>query len=216
MGPDLKGVVARRSVDWLKRWISDPDRLLAEKDPTAVALLHEYKMRMPNQHLASSDVAGLVTYLSGSTAAPAPQTASPVGLGDVAAGKALFTGTIRSKNGGAACIACHSVTGIDGLGGGTMGPDLTKAYTKLGSALIAWPTTMPVMRPIYVASPLTSQEKADLLAYLETEAAAQPSSQPGAWLVGWVGGSAFLLLLGAHLIWRRRLRDVRKALLNRR
>jgi len=215
VGPDLKDVGTRRSADWLTRWISDPDRVLEEKDPTAVALLHQYKMRMPNQHLTSSDVAALVTFLAGSIVAPAPQAAPPVWSGEVAAGKALFTGTVRSKNGGPACMACHSAAGVGVLGGGTMGPDLTKVYTKLGSALTAWPTTMPVMRPMYVAAPLASQEKADLVAFFRSEAAAQPGSPPGAWLFALVSGLAFVLLLGAHLIWRRRLRDVRKALLRR-
>ncbi len=216
LGPDLKGVGTRRSADWLTRWISDPGQLLAEKDATAVAILHEYKIRMPNQHLTSGDVAALVAYLTGSTAAPAPQAAAPVGAGDVTVGRALFTGTVRSRNGGAACIACHSAAGVGILGGGTMGPDLTKVYTKLGSSLIAWPTTMPVMRPIYEAAPLMDREQADLIAFFRSEAAAQPSSPPVAWLIGCVGALAFMMLLGAHLIWRARLRDVRKGLLNRR
>lgn len=215
-GPDLKGVGTRRSADWLKRWISNPDLVLAEKDPATVALVHQYKMRMPNQHLTDTEVAALVTYLESSPAAPGPAGAGPVALGDAAAGKALFTGAVRSKNGGASCIACHGVAGIGVLGGGTVGPDLTGAYTKLGAALIAWPTNMPVMRPIYVAAPLTDKEQADLLAFLKSEAAAQPTHPPATWLVGWVGGEALLLLLGAHLTWRRRLRDVRKALLRRR
>ena len=215
MGPDLKEVGARRSVDWLKRWISDPDKLLADKDPTAVAMLHEYKMRMPNQHLTDTEVAAVVTYLTSSIAAPAPAAASPIAPGDAAAGKALFTGTVGLRNGGAPCMACHSVAAIGALGGGTMGPDLSRAYTKLGAALIAWPTTMPVMRPIYAGAPLTDQEQADLLAFLKGEALAQRTFSPGAWLVGWASGGAFLLLLGAQLTWRRRLRDVRKALLRR-
>jgi len=215
VGPDLQGVAARRSANWLERWISDPDRLLAEKDPAAIALLHEYKMRMPNQHLTNTEVAALVTYLGESTAAPAPTTASPVALGNAAAGKALFTGAVRFRNGGAPCMACHGVAGIGALGGGTVGPDLTNAYTKLGAALIAWPTTMPVMRPIYVVAPLTDQEQADLLTFLKSAAPPQRTFSPAAGLVGWVGGGALLLLLGAHLTWRRRLRDVRKALLRR-
>ena len=136
-------------------------------------MLHEYKMRMPNQHLTDTEVAAVVTYLTSSIAAPAPAAASPIAPGDAAAGKALFTGTVGLRNGGAPCMACHSVAAIGALGGGTMGPDLSRAYTKLGAALIAWPTTMPVMRPIYAGAPLTDQEQADLLAFLKGEALAQ-------------------------------------------
>jgi hypothetical protein len=112
-------------------------------------------------------------------------------------------------------MACHGVAAIGALGGGTMGPDLTRVYTKLGAALIVWPTTMPAMRPIYAGAPLTNQEQADLLTFLKGEAAQQRTSLLGAWLVGLASVGAFLLLLGAHLTWRRRLRDVRKALLRR-
>lgn len=66
VGPDLAGVTRRRESAWLARYISQPDALLAAKDPTAVALFRQYKeIRMPNLKLGASDVADLVRFLDG-------------------------------------------------------------------------------------------------------------------------------------------------------
>lgn len=64
VGPDLRGVTGRRNSDWLARYIADPDKLLAQKDPTALALFEKYKqVRMPNLRLNSEDVDSLIDYL---------------------------------------------------------------------------------------------------------------------------------------------------------
>ena len=57
----------------------------------------------------------------------------------VAAGRALFLGTVRFQNGGPACSACHSVAGLAFAAGGTMGPDLTRVYSKMGPEGLAAP-----------------------------------------------------------------------------
>src|SRR5207247_4020711 len=41
MGPDLAGVTARRDRAWLVRYITAPDKMLAEGDPIATALFYE-------------------------------------------------------------------------------------------------------------------------------------------------------------------------------
>ena len=52
-----------------------PDRMLAEKDPVAVALFEKYKgARMPNVGLGPTDVSDIVTYLE-------KRSAAHVGLG---------------------------------------------------------------------------------------------------------------------------------------
>ena len=64
LGPDLKGVTNARSAAWLKRWIQEPDKVLAEKDPIATALFAKYnKMIMPNLKLADHDVENLLDYI---------------------------------------------------------------------------------------------------------------------------------------------------------
>ena len=62
--PDLLGVTQRRNSQWLTRWIAEPDKMLAEKDPLAMQLLEQYKnIPMPNMRLRRSDVADLVGFL---------------------------------------------------------------------------------------------------------------------------------------------------------
>jgi protein SCO1/2 len=64
VGPDLQGVTAVRDRAWLSRFIKTPDRMLAEKDPTALALMAKYKqLPMPNLSLGDGDVAALIAYL---------------------------------------------------------------------------------------------------------------------------------------------------------
>jgi protein SCO1/2 len=68
VGPDLAGVTARRSRNWLMHYISEPDALLAAGDPVATALYRQYKeVRMPNLKLGASDVADIVLFLEGVT-----------------------------------------------------------------------------------------------------------------------------------------------------
>jgi protein SCO1 len=70
VGPDLLGVTSRRERGWLRRYIAAPDKLLAEKDPIAVALFKEYEeARMPNEGLHEVDVATLIDYIEARTAA---------------------------------------------------------------------------------------------------------------------------------------------------
>lgn len=64
VGPDLLGVTARRDPVWLTRWIREPDRMLAEKDPQALALFAQYnQVRMPNLGLNQDDTQALLEFL---------------------------------------------------------------------------------------------------------------------------------------------------------
>lgn len=64
VGPDLRGVTTRRDRAWLTRFIATPDRVLAERDPLALALFAQYQeVRMPNLRLGDEDVAALLQYL---------------------------------------------------------------------------------------------------------------------------------------------------------
>ena len=65
IGPDLLGVTQRRSADWLRRYMLEPDKVLAEGDPIATRLFNKYRqVRMPNLRLGDEDVAVLVTYIA--------------------------------------------------------------------------------------------------------------------------------------------------------
>src|SRR5512140_286533 len=76
-GPDLKGVTARRDRAWVKRYLIEPDKMLAEGDRIATELFGKYRnVRMPNLDLRNDDVAALVTYIEGKSKALAGHHAS--------------------------------------------------------------------------------------------------------------------------------------------
>jgi cytochrome oxidase Cu insertion factor (SCO1/SenC/PrrC family) len=74
IGPDLEGVSKRRPKDWLARWIREPDRMLAEKDPVALAMYNQYnKIPMPNLKLEAKDIDRLITFIDEESALPLDQ-----------------------------------------------------------------------------------------------------------------------------------------------
>jgi protein SCO1 len=76
IGPDLLGVTSVRARAWLERFISTPDKVLAEKDPIATALFEKYnKVNMPNLRLMDVDLRNLIDFLDRQSAAPEKKTA---------------------------------------------------------------------------------------------------------------------------------------------
>jgi protein SCO1/2 len=70
VGPDLLGVTRVRDPRWLARMIQKPNELLAEKDPTAIALLKKYKnVQMPNVSVSSEELKFLLEYIEAETTA---------------------------------------------------------------------------------------------------------------------------------------------------
>lgn len=64
IGPDLAGVTARRDRHWLKRYLKEPEKVLAEGDPTATELFNKYRqVRMPNLRLGEEDIALLLSHI---------------------------------------------------------------------------------------------------------------------------------------------------------
>jgi len=64
VGPDLLGVAKRRERAWLTKFIVAPDKMLAQKDPTALALVTQYKgLQMPNLQISENDAGDLIAYL---------------------------------------------------------------------------------------------------------------------------------------------------------
>ncbi|HBY92431.1 MAG: cytochrome c [Ardenticatenaceae bacterium] len=228
VGPDLKEVTTRRDRDWLVRWISGPDRMLAQKDPIATQLLQENNgVPMPNLALTQAQVASLIAYLETQAqpgasaqpagAQPAAQPAANLLSGDALRGKALFTGVTRFQNGGPPCMACHSVAGIGALGGGALGPDLTPAFNKYGEAGLAnflATVPLPTMNAVWSRQPLAPQEQADLRVFLQ-QAVAQRSTQAVGQLALLAVAGAVVLLALAQLYWRRRLTAIRRPMVKR-
>lgn len=64
IGPDLLGVTKRRQKQWLINWLRSPDKMIANKDPIALALLKKYNnLPMPNLRLNQQEVMELITYM---------------------------------------------------------------------------------------------------------------------------------------------------------
>jgi protein SCO1 len=64
VGPDLRGVTARRERAWLSTYIQNPARLRALRDPAALALAEKYPaVRMPALGIAQNDAGDLIAYL---------------------------------------------------------------------------------------------------------------------------------------------------------
>jgi protein SCO1 len=63
-GPDLRGVTSRREHEWLKKFIMDPYKMRAQKDPLALALAAKYPgVLMPRLGITENDAADLLAYL---------------------------------------------------------------------------------------------------------------------------------------------------------
>ncbi len=67
VGPDLFGVVERRDPAWLTRWLIEPDKMLAEKDPIAIALKEKYQVVMPNLSLSPKNTENIIQYIANET-----------------------------------------------------------------------------------------------------------------------------------------------------
>src|SRR5689334_5108049 len=64
VGPDLLGVANVRDRAWLCRIITEPDKLIDEKDPIATALFEKYKqVRMARLGLPDADVNTLIEFM---------------------------------------------------------------------------------------------------------------------------------------------------------
>lgn len=63
MAPDLAGMTARRSADWLYKWLKQTNMML-ETDSTAIELWKEYNMqKMPQIKLSDDDINALIAFI---------------------------------------------------------------------------------------------------------------------------------------------------------
>ena len=149
-----------------------------------------------------------------------PVSADEITAGNIENGRDLFMGYAHFEHEGPPCMGCHSVGNNGILGGGAMGPNLTNVSTHRNDTEIIGimsntdPMTSPVMQPIYQDFPLTSQEQADLLAFMKASVGQSESNKEllviGISLVGFL---AAVVVLG--FVYRNRLRGVRRALVGK-
>jgi len=221
VGPDLKGITQQRDPQWLAGFIGEPDKVLASGDPIATSLRKQYhNISMPNLGLTQEQVAAIITYLnsqSGANSSSQPLTPKSLPAGDEARGLALFMGTAHFQNGGPPCMGCHNIGSNGLLGGGVMGPDLTDVSTRYGDpgleaalANIPW----PAMQPIFSDHPLTSQEQADLLAFMKASKGQHATNKEALILaISLAGLIAVVVFIG--IVYHRRLQGVRRPLVER-
>jgi mono/diheme cytochrome c family protein len=81
IAPDLLGVTRRRDHEWLVHMIQRPNQLLNQQDPIAVALLTQYKIRMPNLRVDDTERDYLIRYFEAQTAAHDKKAVSSNGRG---------------------------------------------------------------------------------------------------------------------------------------
>lgn len=227
-GPDLKDVTKRKDRVWLIEFMLEPAGKLDDKsDAYAQKILQEANnVRMSPIPGLTRDRAGkLLDLIEEESKKEKSQfqgmqlITRPFNDADRAMGRELFVGIATLENGGVACIACHSMHDMPALGGGRLGPDLTRIIDRLKNrktlgAWLAAPGT-PTMAPIFAKDhPLTAEEIHALSAYFV--ASAQQSESDAS-----VGRVSFLFLgllvatgmvFGLDVIWKRRFHAVRKPL----
>ena len=225
-GPDLKDVLLRKDRAWLSRYISDPQAMISSGDAYAAGLLQAARgVVMPRvagldkQRIeALLDLIAAESKLEKSQFAGLQISMDPFTPQDVERGRALFLGLAHLENGGPACLSCHSVGSLPWLGGGRLGPDLSKAFERLEGrkGLSAWlfaPATS-TMQPLFKNRALKGPEIHVLAAFLEQTskaAPAEPSPARVSFLLLGLGGAVVLLTI-FEFIWKFRFRDVRRPL----
>jgi len=138
---------------------------------------------------------------------------------DVPAGRRLFIGRARLSRGGPACINCHHVAGVGYLGGGRLGADLTNValkYKDVELASILKAPGFPLMSRVYGDRELTDEEVVKVFAFLRSvrRRTSDTVEADSAYLVGAAVGVVALFGL-TGLVWRGRLRGVRRNLLRK-
>ena len=231
VGPDLKGVTQRKDREWLLRFIQDPKGVLDSGDAYAKKVVAQsHGMVMPAvPGVDHGRAEGLLNFIDSQSGSAQPgsgsvkaATAQPVTTADISRGKELVVGNRALSNGGAPCVSCHTVHDLASLGGGRLGPDLTRSVERLGGSggMAAWleATPTPTMRAAYRDHALETNEIRELVAYFEW-AAKQDQAHPESsaqWpassflLIGIGGGLAALAVM--ELFWRNRFRGVRRSL----
>jgi|SRR5215467_3432162 len=228
-GPDLKDVTARRDRAWLVQFLQSPKAMIDSGDPYAAKLQQDARgVVMPNiagmtpqQAQALFDLIGAESKLPRSQFAGLQISDRPLTARDVEKGKLIFRGEQALSNGGPPCISCHTVKDLTLLGGGRLGPDLTRVYERLQGrkGLAAWLSSpaSPTMAPVFKEHAIQSDEILSLIALFEDSAKKggqdDTTSLLNFFLLGLGGMVVGLISLDA--LWKQRLRGVRRSLVHK-
>ena len=216
VGPDLAGISERRSEAWIIGWVQHSQRMVAAKDPDAVAIFAQFNgLLMPDMPFSDDQIRAMIAYTRESAAAgPAVSAQSSVvekaSEAQVLLGQALFQGNTRLANGGPTCNACHEVTNDAVIGGGMLARDLTTVISRLGEpgvrAILGGPP-FPAMQLAFAGRPLTNEEITALVGFFQRTDAEHALHQPRKYGVKMfaAGVTGAVVLLGlCSLLWTRR------------
>jgi len=225
-GPDLKGVTQRKDRQWLAQFIQAPQDMISRGDAYALKLQEEARgIVMPNiSGLDKDRIEALLSLIDAESKLEKSQFAGvqisdrPFTWDDVVQGRLIFTGERPLKNGGPPCLSCHTLRAAGGLGGGHLGPDLTKVYERLEGRknLAAWLTApaTPTMQPVFKKRAMRPEEILPLIALFEhTAKEGGPDDRVGALvflLLGLGGTGVALVIFGSA--WKWRFKTVRQSL----
>jgi mono/diheme cytochrome c family protein len=112
----------------------------------------------------------LLSPMSSGGLATAASPATVDTQGSASRGESLFTGKTHFRNRGAACVSCHSMAALAFPNQGTVGPNLTHAYSTFGPSGIETaiqPPYVGVMSAMYGSHSLAPEERSDLLAFFK-------------------------------------------------
>lgn len=225
-GPDLKDVTERRDAEWLISFMQNPKAVLDSGDAYAAKLKEESRgVIMPvapgMTRYRAEQIIKLIeaeSKLEKSQFQGVRISNKPFTEQDRIAGREIFIGVRKLKNSGTACNSCHSMHDLAALGGGRLGPDLTRVYERLKGrkALGAWlmaPAT-ETMQPVFKNHPLEAEEIHALTAYFEgaadqTEADASVN-RIAFLLMGLATAAATIFVFDS--IWKGRFHAVRRPL----
>ncbi len=236
VGPDLKDITDRRSEEWIISFVKSSQTMIKSGDPDAVAIFNEYnKLVMLDQNLSDDEIKDVMLYIkqqssgSGQTTALTEEVKSSSGMliedageNEITLGRKLFLGEERLKNGGAACISCHNVTGENLSAGGLLAMDLTNTYSRLnapGVYSIMFSSPFAVMNNAYNNNKITKDEAFYLIAFLKqadtNSANQQPVNYKSSFLLMGLIGTVILFGLYGGIWWNRKRKPVNDKIFKR-
>jgi mono/diheme cytochrome c family protein len=233
VGPDLAAVTERRSEEWLEKFIQSSTTLIQSGDAEANAVFEEFSgMTMPDFSLTNVQIKQILGFIetksSGQAIVPdeiageEPAIAEPASIESVVRGQDMFQGTIRFRNGGPSCNACHDVKNDAVIGGGILAAELTTVFSRMGGSgvgAILGQAPFPVMQAAYAKNPLIDDEITDLVAFLQDADEQHLFHQPRDYGIGLFASGAVgagLMFLFFAFIWRGRKRgSVNQAIYDR-
>lgn len=208
VGPDLKGVEERRSIEWIGSFILSSEKMISSGDQDAIDNFEKFnRIKMQDFKFSPAQITELISYIikAGGGEIPAPVieeinlTPEEKGL-LIPAGALLFEGNDKFEAGGVSCFACHHVSYEGMKQGGSLGTDLTNSYAKYNGAaglkgFIMTPSSA-VMEAEYARHPLTEEEILSLVVFLEDANGKEtPAIKSGLLLVGGIILSCILIFV---------------------